>query len=513
MSFSTLPTLLPEGLTGPLATLERDETRVLEYRLENGMRVLLVERHMDPVVAVMTWFGVGARNETEREAGVSHFLEHMMFKGSERFGKGQVDLLTTTLGGSNNAFTGADHTAYWFEFASDRWEKALELEADRMRGLLLDAKEFEAEKAVVLEELAMGEDDPWRNLTQEVGHHLFPRHPYRRPVIGYADTLKHLTVDEMRDYYRRFYHPGNATLVVCGDIDVSEALALVARHFRSIPAGAAYVEADPPRPPAIEPKGERRLRVTWDDQASRLCIAWPTTTVGSADDHVLDVLSTLLTGGRLSRMYRELVLGKAIVTSISTHNDTRRDTGSFWLFAELAQGRDAAELERAIDAQLERLATELVPAAELERAKRTILAGEAYDSETVSDLAEEVGEYAVDVEWKEAFATPKHIRAVTARAVQDCAKRLLAKDRRVLGWSVPETGVKASGAEAARSSKGAKPRSAKSRVARRSSSATKRRSSVAKSKTAKPSGARRATKSTKRSAKSATRRRAAGGAR
>jgi hypothetical protein len=140
VSFSTLPTLLPEGLTGPLATLERDETRVLEYRLENGMRVLLVERHMDPVVAVMTWFGVGARNETEREAGVSHFLEHMMFKGSERFGKGQVDLLTTTLGGSNNAFTGADHTAYWFEFASDRWEKALELEAEA-RPVAADGRE------------------------------------------------------------------------------------------------------------------------------------------------------------------------------------------------------------------------------------------------------------------------------------------------------------------------------------------------------------------------------------
>ena len=140
MSFSTLPEVLPEGLTGPLATLERDEARVQEFRLGNGLRVLLVERHMDPVVAVMTWYQVGAPNETEREAGVSHFLEHMMFKGSERFGKGQVDLLTTTLGGSNNAFTAADHTAYWFEFASDRWEKALELESDRMRGLLLDAK-------------------------------------------------------------------------------------------------------------------------------------------------------------------------------------------------------------------------------------------------------------------------------------------------------------------------------------------------------------------------------------
>ena len=173
----------------------------------------------------MLWYRVGARNETEREAGVSHFLEHMMFKGSARFGKGEVDRLTTTLGGSNNAFTTADHTAYWFEFASDRWERALEIEADRMRGLLLDPSEFAAEKAVVLEELAMGEDDPWRNLSQQVQMSLFPRHPYRRPVIGFADTLRALEVERMRDYYRRFYHPANAILVVCGDIDPEAAFA------------------------------------------------------------------------------------------------------------------------------------------------------------------------------------------------------------------------------------------------------------------------------------------------
>ncbi|MBK7876072.1 MAG: insulinase family protein [Planctomycetes bacterium] len=472
MSFSKLPDALPAGIAGPLATLVRDETRVLEFRLENGLRVLLAERHMDPVVAVMTWYQVGARNETEREAGVSHFLEHMMFKGSERFGKGQVDLLTTTLGGSNNAFTAADHTAYWFEFASDRWEKALELESDRMRGLLLDGKEFDAEKAVVLEKLAMGEDDPWRNLTQEVGHHLFSRHPYRRPVIGYADTLRKLSVEEMRDYYRRFYHPGNATLVVCGDVDAGEALASIVRHFASIPAGVAYDAADPPRPPVPEPKGEQRLSLTWDDQASRLCIAWPTTVVGSKDDHVLDVVSTLLTGGRLSRLYRKLVLGSAIATSISTHNDTRRETGSFWLFAELAQGRAPAELERAVDAELTRLAAEPVPADELARAKRTILAGEAYDSETVSDVAEEIGEYAVDVEWKEAFETKTHIQKVTAKEVADCVKRLLATQRRVLGWSLPEK-AKANGEQRLRGSTGAKRRASAAKATPRRAAGTK----------------------------------------
>jgi len=253
-------------------TATKAGAKIEERQLENGMKVLLIERHFDPVVAVMLWYKVGARNELEREAGVSHFLEHMMFKGSARYAKGAIDRITTTLGGTNNAFTTADHTAYWFEFASDRWESALEVEADRMRALLLDPAEFEAEKQVVLEELAQGEDDPWRVLSQEVQSALFPRHPYRRPVIGYADTLKALRVSEMRDYYERFYHPGNAVLVVSGDFEPARALATVQRLLGSIPAGKPYAEADAFRAPAEAQRGEQRLTLRWDDAGSwRFC--------------------------------------------------------------------------------------------------------------------------------------------------------------------------------------------------------------------------------------------------
>ncbi len=435
-------TSVPAGVQGPLRHIERDGALVQEFKLENGLSVLVVERHLDPVVAVMCWYRVGARDETEREAGVSHFLEHMMFKGSAGFGKGRVDEITTTLGGSNNAFTSPDHTAYWFELASDRWEAALEIEADRMQKLLLDEREFESEKAVVLEELSMGEDDPWRSLTHQVQHVVFPRHPYRRPVIGYDDTLKALRVDDMRDYYRRFYHPRNAVLVVCGDVVPENALAAIQRHFGAIHVPPASVATPVTRPKEAEPKGEQRLRTTWDDSASRLCIAWPSVSVGSDDDHTLDVIATLLTGGRLARFYRKLVVDRGLATSISTHNDARRDVGVFWLFAELAQGKQAEELERAIDAELERLAREPVPAPELARAKKTILSSEAYDSETVSDLAEEVGEFATDADWVDAFDVNRRIRAVSARQVQDTAARLLSKQRRVVGWSVPKNALK-----------------------------------------------------------------------
>jgi zinc protease len=412
--------------------------KVREHSLANGMRILIAERHSDPVVAVMLWYRVGSRNEREHEAGVSHFLEHMMFKGAERFGKGEIDRLTTMLGGSNNAFTSCDHTAYWFELASDRWEKALEIEADRMRALALEPAEFNAEREVVLEELSMGLDDPWRRLTELVQSTLFLRHPYRRPVIGHADALKQLSVAQMRDYWRRFYHPGNATLVICGDVDPAAALERARAHFEALPRGASYAEADPFRPAETPEPGQRRVDMHWDDQGKRLCIAWPTVPVGTPDDHALDVVSTLLTAGRLSRLQDRLVYEEELATSISTQSDTRVEGGVFWLLAECAQNADPRELERVLDEELERLRREPPSAKELARVRAVLRASEAFENETASDFAERLGEYAVDAHWKLALESLEHVLAVDAKAVRDCAARLLAPERRVVGWCTPK---------------------------------------------------------------------------
>jgi zinc protease len=411
--------------------------RITEHVLANGLTVLLAERHHDPVVTVMIWYRVGSRDEEEREAGVSHFLEHMMFKGSRRFGKGEIDRVTTSLGGSNNAFTTSDHTAYWFEFASDRWEKALEIEADRMRHLLLEPAEFDSEKKVVLEELSMGDDDPWRVLSREVQMALFPRHPYRRPIIGFADSLAAMRPEAMREYHTRHYRPGNAVLVVSGDIDPARALASVREHFEAIPAGASS-EAPLAFLPAIaEPTGEHRLEIRWDDEGRRLCIAWPTAKVGTPEDWALDLAATVLAGGKLSRLYRRLVLEKHLATSVSSHNDARVDTGAFWLFVEAASKTTTAELERAIDREIEELRTRDVGAAELARAKRMLAAGDAHESETVSDIAEDLGEFAVDANWRLALEAQAHLAAVSARSVRECAAKLLRKERRVVGWCLP----------------------------------------------------------------------------
>ena len=409
-----------------------------ERTLSNGMKALVAERHADPVVAVMCWYGVGGRHESAQGSGVSHFLEHMMFKGTPAHGKGAIDLQTTVLGGSNNAFTTPDHTAYWFEFASDRWTRALELEADRMQHLLLDPEEFASEKQVVLEELSMGLDDPWRALSHRVSGVLFGRHPYARPVIGYRDTVEQMTPEDMRAHYERFYRPGNATLVIAGDVDVEEAFAEAERHFGGIvdPHGAGEPPALAPRP-APDLDSVVRIESTWDDQAHRLIMAWPGGTFGSDEDFALDVVVTVLTSGKLSRLYRRLVVGEALATSVSANNDARAEAGGFWIYAEAVEGADAAALEAAIEEEVARLASEPVAEEELARAKKLLAASEAFESETTTELAETLGEYATDLEWRDALDVTRRRDAVTAASLQEICARLLDPGRRVVAWSRP----------------------------------------------------------------------------
>jgi zinc protease len=240
----------------------------------------------------------------------------------------------------------------------------------------------------------------------------------------------------MRDYYARHYHTANATLVLCGDFDRARALELVTQHFGSFEGGPVPERPDP-QATLSEPTGERRLTMTWDDHARRLCMAWPTVRVGTDDDFRLDLVATLLTGGRLARLYRRLVLERGIATSISTHNDTHVDTGVFWLYAEAASGVTLADLERAVDAEIAELAAGPVSAPELTRAKRILRASEAHENETVTDLAEELGEFAVDAHWHLALDTIERVEAVRAAEVRDVVTRYLTSARRVVGWCVP----------------------------------------------------------------------------
>src|SRR5919199_1715680 len=240
-------------LITPSAFATEDVRRTV---LDNGLVVLTKESHTSPIVTSMIWYRVGSRNEELGHTGKSHFLEHMLFKGTDRFRKGEIDLLTLKNGGGNNAFTSHDFTAYYFNFASDRWEIALEIEADRMVNCAFDPEEFEAEKKVVIEELKTGLDSPWGLLLQEQEAAAFKIHPYRNPIVGWLQDVERATVEQQQAYYKRYYHPNNAILVIAGDFDTEHVLSRVSKLFGSIPAGSS-----PPVMPLEEPpqRGERRL--------------------------------------------------------------------------------------------------------------------------------------------------------------------------------------------------------------------------------------------------------------
>ncbi len=412
---------------------------VTELRLENGLRALLYPRRNLPVVATALWYRVGARDERTAESGVSHFLEHMMFKGTGRYAKGEIDLVTSKSGGSNNAFTDHDETVYHFSMASDRWETALEIEADRMRGCTLDPDEFAAEKAVVLEELAMGEDDPWRRLQQGVEALAFAVHPYRMPVIGWREDLERLDVAGMRAYYERHYAPDRAILVVAGDIDVGSATARIGELFGAIPpSGVARAVA------LTEPRqeGERRAIQRFPGQISRLAMVAKTCRIGEDDDFALDIVAQVLGGGRSSRLYRRVVQELGLASDVSVNNESREDPGVFWVMAELKPGASRERTEAVLREEIATLAAKGPTAAELKRTWTQIDAALQFDEEAVLDCALKLGRFesAVPGGHRTIEGLAARYRAVDAARVRDVAARYFAPDRWTTVWSLPTEG-------------------------------------------------------------------------
>src|SRR5262245_12375319 len=248
--------------------------------LDNGLVLLTKELHTSPIVTTMIWYRVGSRNEEVGQTGKSHFLEHMLFKGTDRFQKGQIDLLTLKNGGGNNAFTSHDFTAYYFNFAADRWRIALEIEADRMVNCTFVPDEFEAEKKVVIEELKTSLDSPWGLLLQELDAAAYKIHAYRNPIVGWLQDVERATAEEQQAYYRKHYQPNNAILVLTGDFETDRVLEDVARQFASLPAGSL---PDPVTVVEPEQRGEKRIAVRWRSKVPRLGIAYHAPAIAHPD--------------------------------------------------------------------------------------------------------------------------------------------------------------------------------------------------------------------------------------
>jgi zinc protease len=420
------------------------ETGIGETILGNGLNVLTLERHSAPVVSVQIWYRVGSADERSGETGIAHFLEHMMFKGTDRYGRGEIDRITLKLGGSNNAGTSRDYTYFYFDFASDRWETALEIEANRMRNLALDPEQFAAEKKVVIEELQMGRDSPWGEIDETQEATAFLSHPYRNPIIGWRPDVEALTREKMKAFYDLHYHPRNATLVLVGDFDTRKALSRVQELFGSIPAGP---ERERRWSAELPQRGERRLEIVRDAEVGRVQILWHGAALSAPDAAVLEVVSQILGGRKSSRLNQRLVEVERVATSVSVSNDSRRDPGLFWIWSEAKLGVDPEKVLALILEEVARLRTEDVPAEELERAKTSILTDYVFRLATAELAAEQIGWMAVTADWRLFGRHEKRLAAVTVEDVRRVAEKYLSTERRTIAVQPP--GGKGGGGERA----------------------------------------------------------------
>jgi len=403
--------------------------------LENGLSVLALENHKTPTVTCMIWYRVGSRHERSGETGRSHFLEHMLFKGTEVLKKGEIDLLTMKNGGSNNAFTSYDFTAYYFSFASDRWERALYVEADRMVNTVFEPEEFESEKNVVLEELKANLDQPWGLLMQELNAHAFEVHPYRNPVVGLQVDLKRTDIANMEDYYRAHYHPGNATLVMVGDFNAAATLKKVGKIFGALPSrgpAAVTVTEEP------QQKREKRVEIKWRSDIPRVGIAFHAPQIGHEDSYSLHVLSAVLAEGKASRLYQRLVEGDAIATFATAEYGESEDPTLFYIRAEVRGSSATGSIEKGIFEELERIARDGVSDEELSRAKHQIEAQFVMSRERNLDQAILLGQIATlaDLDYIDSYLA--NIASVDSRKIAEACRLYFSEENRTVVWLIPE---------------------------------------------------------------------------
>lgn len=417
------------------AALVRGE-RLHEATLANGLKVLLLESHKAPVATVQVWYGVGSRNEGVGLTGMSHFLEHMMFRGSPRFPDGRFDEVLALNGGTNNAFTTEDYTAYYESMAAGSIDFALELESDRMRSLMFTPEAFYRERDVVVEERRLRvEDSPTGMMLEQLNATAFVAHPYRWPVIGWMSDVAQFTPEDMVAYYRTYYHPGNAILVVAGDLEPERTLNRVSELFSGIPSG-------PPAPPVRtqEPRqqGERRFEVHKKAGHGSLLLGYHTPNLRHPDSYALEILALLLAGGDSARLPTELVFNRQLALSAWTYYDpVVFDSSLFMIGAEYTPDTDSLEVEQALLAELGRLADEPIGETELLKAVNQWEADFVMKQDDVEDLAVMVGAFATCDHWRHLVEDADKIRAVTAADVQRVARAYFTATNRTLGRLIP----------------------------------------------------------------------------
>jgi zinc protease len=422
-------TLLPVSQAGL-------KERVFETLLPNGLKVILLENHKAPLITFQVWYRVGSRNEEWGKTGLSHMLEHMMFKGTKKVGPEELSRIIQENGGNNNAFTSRDYTAYFANLSADRVQVVMDLEADRMHNLVLREEDFVTERMVVMEERRLRtEDDPQSVLGEQLMATAFQEQPYHWPIIGWMQDIQRFTLEDLKNYYHSYYNPINAFLVVVGDFKREDLLPRIESSFGSIPRGIA-----PDQKKDIDSKqiGERRILVKKEAQLPSLVMGYHVPNLRQPDSYVLEVIAVLLSGGKSSRFYQGLVQEKQLVLEAEAENSLlSRDPGLFYISANPLPGKEVAEVEKALNQEIERLQKEPVEKRELEKVKNQLESSFVYSQDSLFMQAMLLARHEVALSWKTIDDYLPAIRKTTPEDIQRVAREYLVPDNRTTGILVP----------------------------------------------------------------------------
>lgn len=414
-----------------------------EFKLENGLKIVVQEDHRSPVVVSQVWYRAGSLDEVNGKTGVAHVLEHMMFKGTKEIKAGQFSRLVAAAGGKENAFTSQDYTTYFQQLEKSQLPLSIKLEADRMVNLNLTDEEFAKEIKVVMEERRWRtEDKPQSKVSEQFNSTIYHVHPYSRPIVGWMNDLENMTAEDAREWYKKWYAPNNATLVVVGDVKAEDVLKLAKQYF-----GPLKSRALPDRKPQIEPAqtGERRVVVKAQAKLPYVLIGFHVPPLNDADKDVepyaLEILAGVLNGNASARLNQNLVRQSQIAVDVDAGYDMiqRGRETTFVLDGTPSEGKTAAELEAAILQEVEKIKTSGITEEELLRVKAQVIAADVYQRDSMFYQAMQIGQLeTTGFSWKVLESYPAKLQAVTAEQVQEVAKKYFVKDNMTVATLDPQ---------------------------------------------------------------------------
>lgn len=413
-----------------------------ETTLKNGMRIIVKEDHRAPTAVQMVWYRIGSMDEVDGASGVAHVLEHMMFKGTPNVGPGEFNKRVAAAGGRDNAFTSRDYTAYFQQVPKEKLEDVMQLEADRMRHLNVDPKEFEQEIKVVMEERRMRTDDnPQSKLFEQLNAVAFQAHPYRRPIIGWMNDLETMTAEDAKAWYNTWYMPNNAYAIITGDVDHKAVFELAEKYY-----GALESQPLPLRRTQIEPRqeGPRKVTVKAPAELPVLIMGYKAPMLRDIDKdtepYALDMLTAILDGHDAARFNKKLVREDKVALSVGIDYDaTGRGPGMVYLYGSPSEGKTVADLESAFRAEIQRIQKEGVSEPELKRAKAQLVASQVYKLDSMFGQAMEIGQTeSAGLPYQKLDTMLEKLQQVSAQEIKAVANKYFNDDALTVGVLDPQ---------------------------------------------------------------------------